>query len=786
MLKLTAFFCLAFFTIQLSAQDFIQNIKGQVLDAQSGAPIPGVMVQLLQGDSTNVTVTDLEGYYKLFEVPVGRTAVLFQFISFETVVRQNLIVTSGKELILDVKMEESITDLVEVTIQNNKNASEANNENVVVSNVKLNPQQTQKFAGTFQDVSRTAANYAGVVPAGDQRNDIIVRGNSPIGVIWRLDGVNIPNPNHFGTLGTTGGPVSMLNNNNLAASDFLTGAFPAEYGNGIAGAFDLKMRKGNNEKHEFMGQFGFNGLELGAEGPFSKNSKASYMVNYRYSTLGIFDALGVSFGVPAIPQYQDVAFKVDLPTNGKRGRFQLFGLGGISHIDLLDSKRDPEEWSFTDSGTDVYFKSNMGVIGLNHKIFLNSNTYWSNTISTTHTENKIASDSLAEVTLTPARTYNNNSSEGKISLNSTINTKFNAKSSWRNGVIVDLMNTAYKEEFLSNETNRWLALTDFTGSSVLLQAFSQWRYKFSDKFILNTGAHYQLFTLNNSDIIEPRIGMRYKITKKQSINLASGLHSQIQPLRVYLLETRHDNGTTSKTNENLDFTKSLHVVLGYKANLFKNVNFKIETYYQNLYSVPVELNSYYSMSNIGADFVSSGVDSLLNNGTGENYGVEVTLEKMFSKGFYYLLNVSLYNSTYKGGDGVSRNTAFNGQYTSNALAGYEIKINQKLTIDINAKVSYAGGKRYPKIDIASSIENGNVTYDQSSLYELKYKDYFRADLKIGVRLNGKKITQEWAFDVQNVSNQKNIFREVFDVGSQTIKQEYQIGFFPVGLYKITF
>ncbi|MFT6717310.1 MAG: hypothetical protein ACJA0Q_001962, partial [Saprospiraceae bacterium] len=260
-----------------------------------------------------------------------------------------MIVTSGKELILDVSMEESVTKLNEVKIKISKNTSGANNENVVVSNIKLNPQQTQKFAGTFQDISRTAANYAGVVPAGDQRNDIIVRGNSPIGVIWRLDGVNIPNPNHFGTLGTTGGPVSMLNNNNLAASDFLTGAFPAEYGNGIAGAFDLKMRKGNNEKHEFMGQFGFNGLELGAEGPLSKNSKASYMVNYRYSTLGIFDALGVSFGVPAIPQYQDVAFKVDLPTKGKGGRFQLFGIGGVSHIDLLDSKRDPEEWTFTTS-----------------------------------------------------------------------------------------------------------------------------------------------------------------------------------------------------------------------------------------------------------------------------------------------------------------------------------------------------------------------------------------------------------------------------------------------------
>jgi len=770
---------------QLNAQDFTQNIKGQVIDAQSGGPIPGVMVQLLAGDSTNISITDIDGHYKLWAVPVGRVAILYQFISFETVVRQNLIVTSGKELIVDVSMEESVTKLDVVEIKGGKKASEANNENVVASNIKLNPDQTKKFAGTFQDVSRSVANYAGVVPAGDQRNDIIVRGNSPIGIIWRLDGVNIPNPNHFGSLGTTGGPVSILNNNNLAASDFLTGAFPAEYGNGIAGAFDLKMRNGNNEKTEFTGQFGFNGIEVGLEGPFSKKSKASYMVNYRYSTLGVFDALGISFGVPAVPQYQDVAFKVDLPTKGK-SRFQLFGVGGVSHIDLLDSKRDADEWTFTTSGTDVYFKSNMGVVGLNHKVFLTNNTYWSNTVSTTLSQNNIQSDTLAAVTLVPATNYNNKSSEGKISLNSTINTKFNAKSSWRSGVIVDVLNTVYNEEFLSSETGVWHPVTDFSGSTVLLQGFSSWRYKFTDKFIVNTGAHYQLFTLNNAQVVEPRIGIRYKVNKKQSINLASGMHSQIQPLRVYFLETDNEDGTFSKTNEHLDFTKSIHVVLGYKVNLFKNLHVKIETYYQNLYDVPVEANSFYSLSNTGADFVFNDADSLVNNGTGENYGVEITLEKMFSKGFYYLTNVSLYNSTYTGGDGVKRNTAFNGQYTANALAGYEIRINKKLTIDINAKASFAGGKRYPKIDVQASIENGNVTYDESSLYVLKYQDYFRADLKVGVRLNGKKLTQEWAFDVQNVTGHQNIFREVFDTGSQTIKQEYQIGFFPVGLYKITF
>lgn len=786
MYRIIAIIALTVFSFPVCAQDFVQNVKGKVIDAQSGGPIPGVLVQLLAGDSTNTAMSDIEGNYKLTNVPVGRVAILYQFVSFETVVRQNLVVNSGKELIVDVSMEESVTKLNEVNIKMNSNTTEANNENVVASNVKLNPQQTQKFAGTFQDISRTAANYAGVVPAGDQRNDIIVRGNSPMGVIWRLDGVNIPNPNHFGSLGTTGGPVSILNNNNLAGSDFLTGAFPAEYGNGIAGAFDLKMRKGNNEKFEFTGQFGFNGLEVGLEGPFSKKSKSSYMVNYRYSTLGILDALGISFGVPAIPQYQDMAFKVDLPTKGKAGKFQIFGVGGFSHIDLLDSKRDPEEWTYTTSGTDVYFKTNMGVVGLNHKVFLSKNTYWSNTLSVSHTQNNIQSDTLAVVTLDPSTTYNNNASEDKISLNSTVNTKFNAKASWRNGVIVDLINSDYKEEFLSSNTSEWNSITDFNGSSILLQAFSQWRYKFTDKFIVNTGLHYQLFTLNNSDLVEPRLGIRYKLNKKQSINLAGGLHSQIHPLRVYMLETRYGDGTSAKTNENLDFTKSVHAVLGYKVQLSNNLSVKLETYYQNLYSIPVEPNSFYSLANTGADFVFEDADSLVNNGTGENYGVELTIEKMFSKGFYYLLNSSFYNSTYVGGDGVKRNTAFNGQYTANGLAGYEIKVNSKFTIDINAKVSLAGGKRYPKIDVQASIEKGELTHDLSSLYELKYKDYFRADLKIGFRLNGKKVTQEWAFDVQNVTNQKNVFREVFDAGSQSIKQEYQIGFFPVALYKITF
>jgi hypothetical protein len=425
-------------------------------------------------------------------------------------------------------------------------------------------------------------------------------------------------------------------------------------------------------------------------------------------------------------------------------------------------------------------------LGLNHKIFLSKNTYWSNTVSLTHAQNDIQSDTLAVLSLRPSTTYQNKSLERRVAINSVINTKFNARSSLRSGLIIELLNTDYNEEILSSSTGLWRPITKFSGASMLLQGFSNWRYKLNDKFLVNTGLHYQIFTLNNASALEPRIGLRYKIGKKQSLNFAAGLHSQIQPLRVYFLETRQDEQAFSKTNKELGLTKSIHLVVGYQKKIFKQVNAKIETYYQHLYDIPVERNSFYSLANIGADFVFNDADSLVNMGTGENYGVELTLEKMITKGFYYLTNVSLYNSVYKGGDGVVRNTAFNGNYTVNVLAGYEIRINQKLSIDFNGKISWAGGKRYPKIDVKESVDRGSLNYDQSSLFELKYKDYLRADLKVGVRLNGKKITQEWALDVQNLTNRQNIFREVFDSGTQSIKQEYQIGFFPVFLYKITF
>lgn len=292
-----------------------QTIRGIITDAQSQSPVPGVTIVVLGSNPLNGTITDFDGAYKLENVPVGRVTLQVSYLGYETITLANLEVNSAKELVIDVKLVEQVKRVDEVVITAAPDKDKALNDMATVSSRTLSMVEANKYSGTRSDPSRMAQNFAGVSGASDDRNDIIIRGNSPSGVLWRLDGIDIPSPNHFGTLGTTGGPVTMLNTNNLKNSDFLTGAFPAEYGNASAGVFDLQLRNGNNEKYEFLGQIGFNGFEFGAEGPFSKKSKASFIVNYRYSTLGLLSAIGINFGTgAAIPQYQDLTVKINAPT----------------------------------------------------------------------------------------------------------------------------------------------------------------------------------------------------------------------------------------------------------------------------------------------------------------------------------------------------------------------------------------------------------------------------------------------------------------------------------------
>jgi hypothetical protein len=335
-------FCL----LLLNAQT--QTIRGKVVDKETRQALANVSVKITTAtaDSLLSATADANGEYAIAGVSVGRHNLLITLQGYKEVVLQNIIVSSAKEVILNIEMEEMVMEIGTARIVAKSKQTEPNNENALVSARLFTVDETDRFAGSRGDPARMASNFAGVQGADDSRNDIVVRGNSPQGVLWRLEGIDIPNPNHFAIAGTSGGPISIINNKMLGNSDFFTGAFPAEYGNSVAGAFDLKMRSGNNTKTEFSTQLGLFGWDLMAEGPFSKKSKSSFLVTYRYSTLAIFNALNINLGTDAVPRYQDLSFKMNFPL-GKKGNLSFFGIGGNSNIDIIISNQK-------ESSTELY------------------------------------------------------------------------------------------------------------------------------------------------------------------------------------------------------------------------------------------------------------------------------------------------------------------------------------------------------------------------------------------------------------------------------------------------
>ncbi|MFI5204452.1 MAG: carboxypeptidase regulatory-like domain-containing protein, partial [Flavobacteriales bacterium] len=363
-----------------------QVVRGTVVEAESKFPVLGAVVELIGDSAKRKIQANDEGVFRFSNVGVGKRTIIIKSEGFKDVTI-DVTVTSGKEVILNAEMEESVSELAEVEIVAVRRG-ELNNEMAMASSRSFNVEETERYAGSRGDPARMASNFAGVQGADDSRNDIVVRGNSPLGVVYRLEGVDIPNPNHFAISGSMGGPVGILNNKMLSNSDFFTGAFPAEFGNSTAAVFDIKFRNGNNEKHEFTGQLGFLGTELAFEGPFSKKSRASYLGVYRYSTLDLFSALGISIGTDAVPRYQDGAFKLTFPGK-KGGSLAVYGMGGMSSIDILISNQEkPSTELYGQNDRDQYFRTRMGMLGLVYNKSFNENTFMKWTVMAAHDRQK--------------------------------------------------------------------------------------------------------------------------------------------------------------------------------------------------------------------------------------------------------------------------------------------------------------------------------------------------------------------------------------------------------------
>ncbi|MFT6322491.1 MAG: hypothetical protein ACJAWO_000032, partial [Halieaceae bacterium] len=668
-------------SVGVSSQEFTQTVRGKITDLNTKQTIIGANVIIVGTSPLIGASTDVDGKFTISNVAVGRVNIQITAMGYEPQLLANIVIESAKEKVLNVALIEAFALLEQVVITAREEQGAAINEMATVSSKTVTVEETGRYAGSLNDPARSVSAFAGVVGNAEGNNDIVVRGNSPRGILWRLEGIEIPNPNHFANEGSTGGPVNTLNASMLANSDFFSGAFTPEYGNALSGVFDTKFRTGNNQKSERSLSVGVLGTDITLEGPFNKEYDGSYLVNYRYSTLELMDKAGIlDFG--GVPKYQDISFKVNLPTS-TYGNFSLFGLGGASA--MADTQESEINDTLKVTGrADV--KDKLGVAGLNHSYIIGKSSYIKSYISVSGTKNTLLNESVSDLTKEYWTYYKKDYSTKTIRLSTSFNHRFNRRNTLNTGVIYSRMK--YNMHSTLNDDNT--VPIDFikaTGKTSMLQGFSTWKHRITEDLTMVSGLHYTQLFLNNNYSLEPRLGMKYNLNAAQYVSLGAGLHSKVESISVYMANVEGQENTFA--NQGLELTKSVHLVAGFGHQFNENLSFKSEVYYQHLYDVPVENkeNSTYSMINQSNSYINI---PMVSEGTGDNYGLELTLERYFSNQYYYMVTGSFYNATYTAFDGIKRNSRFDANYAGNVVFGKEFKLrskkNQK-TFAVNVKAS---------------------------------------------------------------------------------------------------
>ncbi|MGX5852867.1 TonB-dependent receptor [Dyadobacter jiangsuensis] len=749
-----------------------QTVKGRVVDTESQQPVIGANVIVTSVTPIIGGVTDTEGNFRIEKVPVGRHSFKITSMGYDDAFVQEINVGSGKEVELNIKLTESFRALNEVVVKAQKENGAPLNDMVSVSGRSFTVDQTKRFAASVNDPARMAMSFAGVAATDDGSNQLIIRGNSPKGMLWRMEGVEIPNPNHFAQEGASGGGISALSANVLGNSDFLTGAFPAEYGNATSGVFDLKLRKGNNEKREYAMQAGILGLDFAAEGPIGAKGGASYLANYRYSTLSVLNKIGVNLNGDASIDFQDGAFKVYIPYDDKVV-VSVWGLGGMS-----TSKVDDDDMKET-------FKSNRGMVGVNYLRYINSKSYMENIVSYSATSQ---TGDFYDKNIDA--TYQQKFVNQALRLSSLYNYKLNARNTVRLGVIINHLDFNLYDK--DNEDGPYEINVDRKGNTQLFQAYAQWKSRLMPTVTLNAGLHGMLLGLNNRYSIEPRVGVRWAVAPRSTVSFGAGLHSKTESISTYFAQVKVSEDKTDLLNKNLKLTKSAHLVAGYEFRPSASWRVLAETYYQHHYNIPIgppNTTTPYLLHNSQLNEISGFVsDSLTSDGKGRSYGLELTVEKSLTAGIYLMSTTSLYESKYTGRDGIERDSRFNGKYVQNLLAGKEWRVGKNKTniFAANIKLLAAGGNRSTPVDLEKSREKGRTERDWSRSYSEQLPAYFRTDLRVSYTKNKKRTTSTISLDIQNVTNRLNAFDHYYNKKEDRVKLITQTGMLPILNYRLEF
>jgi hypothetical protein len=763
-------------SIAVRGQQFTQTIRGTITDQDSKIPLIGATVTVLDTDPIIGVATGVHGRFEIRNISVGHVDLLVRYLGYSPQKIPQVLITTGKEVVLNIGLTENTKKVDEVVIKAKKDPASSANEMSVISTRSFNMEQSERVAASINDPARLAMSFAGVTNQNDVTNDIVVRGNAPKGVLWRVEGMEIPNPNHFRIEGLSAGYVSILSSTVLDRSDFSTGAFTAEYGNALSAVYDLNLRNGNDSQREYRIQAGMLGLEAALEGPFIKGKRASYLINYRYSTLALFDALGANIQGDLKTGFQDVNLTLNFPTN-TLGNFSFFAIAGLSAANK-DAVEDTNGWNrslwWDQNRIKEVYRNQYLVSGIKHEYLINDRNRISTTLGFTHYGNHLDYSYLLD-TMSYYEYWDFKLKNSSIKANIQVNSKLSSKHHLRYGVNYShLMFRLKDQDLYEQETYAAFGEADYW------QTYIQYRFRMREDLTLLSGLHINYFGINSNYAIEPRFALKWRINGIHNLTLATGLHSRYENLAFYLVQ---DENQSESVNRNVDFSRAIHVVLAYDYRILPQLGLKAEAYYQYLYDIPIKEDGSYSSLNNNFAYQRK---PLSNEGLGVNYGLEITIEKFFDRQFHLLLTSSLYQSKYQAADGIWRNTRYNGNFALALTGGKDFVFgkNRNNSIGIHTRIIWAGGRRLTPIDIEASIREGEKVEVKDEKFEGRADNYFRIDSKVNFRQNRKKFSWEVAIELQNTTNRKNELERKYDRSKEQIVKRYQQGIIPLLVLRI--
>ncbi len=677
------------------------------------------------------TVTDLEGHFQFIGVPagLGHIRILssgYEALSFELALLENL-----TPLTFTLT---PITHTLETVEVNAQSSSAAVNSMATVSARSFSKDDAARFAAAVNDPAKMALSFAGVKGTDDITGAIVIRGNSPKGVGWRVEGMEIPTPSHFSTEGAATGAVSMISNCLLTTSDFYTGAFPAEMGNAVSGVFDLRLRSGNPEERHYSIQASLLGLEASAEGPLNREQRSTYLINYRYSTIALLGKMGFTVG-NTLTGYQDLNVKLEWPTR-KAGVFSLFAIGGLSSVVLGPNGNQGirETKAFT-----------YGLTGLKHNIRISPKQHLTTMLAISLAQEDYDADASALRVPDPVVwTYYSANRTARISLR--VDARLSESTQIRYGAVGSFfVFDLFEGRLRPPASGDWYWAAD--DEAFFGEAYVQMRHAINERLSAVAGLRANWFAYSNHANLEPRAALEWTPSEKETLTLAAGIHSRLESMAYYMARLESPD-LTWQPNRNLDYGKASHVVLGYTVRHSPNLSFHVEGYIQYLYQIPVAGDTTgLSAENEAASPYFSAINYawrypeiiLKNEGHGLNYGIEITVERRFEAGWYMLLNGSLFRSLFTASDGIWRPSTWDAGFITNATAGRDFKVgrNSTNTAGINGRILWSGGYRV-----------------EETLFQERLPAYFRTDIRLHYHHAGN---HPWtlSLDIQNLTNRLN-------------------------------